>query len=365
MKKLTILLTVLILLAAACGTSEPVITPTASAFPTELPTETRVSTKTPTFPAPTATPRPIEGTLTIKVNVRNGPGTSYDSLGLLDAGGKVGITFRNDDGKWYRIIYPAAPDGLGWVAAQYVSLAAGVEIPLDATPTPSGPGGRVMQRLNVRSGPGTTFDSLGMLEPDTAVSLTGKNSTASWFQIDYSAGPGGRGWVTAQYIQTDSAADLPVLDDYGTPAASSAAGPTSIPVTATVTVGPALADDDSSTAPAVRVTFSAGGTRQFTYSSQVSAPDGDGEDWIEFTPYAVSGAEARLTFSLTCSGKGTLIVELWQSGAPLSGWGTLACGVTSLAVSLPAGQVYQMRLAPVSGAGPRLVAYTLTVRNEP
>ena len=31
-----------------------------------------------------------------------------------------------------------------------------------------------MQRLNVRSGPGLTFDSLGVLESATVVALTGK-----------------------------------------------------------------------------------------------------------------------------------------------------------------------------------------------
>jgi uncharacterized protein YraI len=298
--------------------------------------------------------------------VRSGPGTGYDSLGLLNTGEKVQITVRDSESKWYQIFYPAASDGRGWVAAQFVQIATGTEVPLEAIPPPPGPAGRVTQRLNVRSGPGMAFDSLGLLEADTIISLTGKSTTASWFQIDYSAGPEGRGWVTAQYVQTDAAGDLPVLDDYGTLVTPGAAETLSGPaMTLTPTESPAFADGDSRAAPGVRVDFSAAGTHQFIYSSQVSTPEGDAEDWVEFTPYAAGGTDARLLFSLSCSGNGTLTVELWQGGASLSGWGTLECGDLEKLIILSAGQLYQMRLTPAAGEGLRLVDYVLTVQNKP
>jgi uncharacterized protein YraI len=364
MKKIFFFLVLLPILTASCGTPQRITLPTASValLPTASPSP--MPTRTPSPPTLTATPQPVEGILTIKVNVRGGPGTNFPSLGLLNAGEKVQIILREDTGKWYQILYPAASDGSGWVAAQFVQVSAGVEIPLQATPTGTGPSGRVVQRLNVRSGPGMTFDTLGMLEPDSLVSLTGKNSTASWFQIAYPAGngsPDGRGWVTAQYIQTD-ATDLPVLDDFGTPVAS---GPTPVPLTPTPTVGPAFADKDSPANPALRVTFSASGTRQFTYSSQVSTPNGDPEDWVAFTPYAINDSNARLVFNLTCSGNGTLTVELRQGGSLLSGWGTLACGNLDTLITLPAGQAYEMRLAPVPRQGLQLVDYVLSVQNKP
>jgi len=366
MKKLPFLLMMLALLLAACGTPEPPATSSAAASPSAPPTETPTLTATPLQPTPTATLLLISGTLTIKVNVRSGPGTGFASLGQLDAGEKVQITARDGPGTWYQILYPAGPQGRGWVTAQYVTVPAGTAIPLEATPTPSGPVGWVTQRLNVRSGPGTVFDALGLLEAGVSVSLTGKNATASWFQIVYPAGPSGHGWVTAQYVQTDDAADLPVLDDYGNTVTPASAGTPSGPVlTSTPTVGPAYADGDSSASPAIRVTFSADGTHQFVFSGQVSAPEGDPEDWVEFTPYSLSGTNAQLTFSLACTGNAALTVELLQGGTLLSGWGSLACGETGVYVLLPAGQVYQMRLTPAAGAGLRLVAYTLTVQNNP
>jgi hypothetical protein len=198
------------------------------------------------------------------------------------------------------------------------------------------------------------------------VSLTGKNTTASWFQIDYPAGPGGHGWVTSQYIQTDAAADLLILDDYGMVVTPSTAGTPSGPVLSpTPTIGPAFADGDSVVNPAIRVTFSATGTHQFVYSSQVSEPEGDAEDWVEFTPYTASGTNAHLNLSLACTGNSTLLVELWQGSMLLSSWGNLACGEMGKSILLPIGQAYQISLAPVAGDGLQLVAYTLTVQNNP
>jgi uncharacterized protein YraI len=327
------------------------------------PFATPLPTATPLPPAATATLPPIEGTLAIKVNVRSGPGTSYASLGMLDAGEKVLITGRLGSGDWYRILYQAAPDGIGWVASQYVRIPIWTQVPLLATPTPIGPTGRVLQRLNVRSGPGLAYDTLGTLEPNSLVYLTGKNSTASWFQIDYPAGPGGRAWVTAQYVQTVFTG-LPVLDENGTPIPGGTPGTASTPVTPTPTVGPAPADGDSSANPAVRVIFSASGTHQFTYSSQVSTPVGDPEDWLEFTPYSVIAADARLVFNLDCSGNSTLFIQISQGATPLPDWGNLVCGDHDKIIALPAGQALLLSLVPAPGQSLRLVDYVISVRNE-
>jgi uncharacterized protein YraI len=364
MKKSTFLLTALILLMTACGT--PNTSAPTSLPATITPTPAVAFTDTPLPPKPTHTPILVDGTLTTQVNVRSGPAISAASLGLLNSGGKVRILSKDGSGSWYQILYPSGPQGLGWVAAQYVHVAEGAAIPFENTPTPAGPSGRVMQKLNVRSGPATTFSSLGMLDADALVPLTGKNAGASWFQIAYASGPGGRGWVTAQYIQTDAASRLPVLDDFGTPVAadtqSVSTGQGQVP---SPTVGPAADDGDSKSNPATRMTFSAAGTHLYSYSSQVSAPQGDPGDWIEFIPYASSGTDARLRLSLTCSGNGLLVVELFKNGAPLSDWGTLVCGDADQSIRLPAGQTYALHLVPTAGAGERLVSYTLTIQNEP
>jgi uncharacterized protein YgiM (DUF1202 family) len=366
MKSLTIPFVLLAMLVTACGSMGLDSTPSSSSSPLPLPSETPTQTSSPQQPTQTATFTPVDGTLTIKVNVRSGPGTSFDSLGQLDAGERIQITARDSQVSWYQIIYPSTSQGLGWVAAQYVLVTPGTDIRLDSTPTLAGPAGSIIQRLNVRSGPGTTFELLGLLEPGSLVSLTGKNSTSSWFQIYYPASSSGVGWVTSQFVQTDATANLPVLDEYGFVITPGSVGNLPLPILSpTPTVGPALLDGDSGNQPAISVHFSASGTHQFVYSSQVSSPVGDVEDWIEFIPYTLSGPYASMTISLTCEGNSTLVVELWQTGALLSSWGSLICNEMGINILLAANQPYSMRLSPIPGNGLRLVAYQLTIKNNP
>jgi len=367
MNRHNLLFTLVLVFVAACGAATPTPVPEPS------PSATRaVPTTTPsrTAPPPTATlsltPSIIDAVTTALVNVRAGPGTEFPVLGVLQVAVPVKVQLQSEDGLWLRILYSSAPEGVGWVAADYIRLPPGSFVPRDVTPTPEGPTGIVLIRLNVRGGPGTAFDTLGMLEADAQVSLLAKNETASWFQIQYPPGSDAVGWVTAQYIQTSSASGLPVVDAFGNPVSTGTPGPSSVPMTPTPTIGPAPDDGDSLRFPAIRVIFSSAGTRRFSYASLVSNPTGDAEDWLEFTPFAsLPGARARLVAGLSCTGNGSLRLELWGSGALISGWGALACGDVDRLLSLPPGIAYQLRLLAEPGDGLQLVFYTLNLENLP
>ena len=367
--KLDVLAVTLTLLATACSPVAPSngsATP-ALASPTPAPSQTLLPTPTPLPPSPTATVTPVAGTVTAQINVRSGPSVSYSSVGILESGAKIQIIGKDQSGGWYVIAYPSGPQGYGWVIAAYVQAGDTASLPVvEVQNGVSGLTGKAMQQLNVRSGPGTGYEVLGLIQPDTVLVLTGKNETATWLQIEYAAGAGGKGWVTAAYVQANDTASLPVLDASGTPVMPGASEPTSIPVTPTPTLGPASADGDSSAAPAIQVMFSPSGTRQFSYSSDVSSPQGDAEDWVAFTPYtSLAGSPARVLLSLVCNGNGALDVELWRNGASLVDWGELACGDQDKPLDLAFGAPYQFRLRTSPGDGLRYVHYTLTVRNGP
>jgi uncharacterized protein YraI len=299
--------------------------------------------------------------------MRSGPNVSYSSIGILNSGEKVQVIGKDASGGWYGILYPGAAQGHGWVMAVYIQAGDTTGLPVIALQEEgSGLAGKASQTLNVRSGPGTDYAVLGMIQPGTVLVLTGKNETATWLQVEYTAAADGKGWVTAAYVQTNDTASLPVLNASGTPITPNASASTSVPATPTPTLGPASADNDSSAAPAIQVTFSPSGARQFSYTSEVSSPQGDAEDWVMFTPYSsLVGSPARLLFSLVCAGNDLLDIELWQNGAPLAGWGGLSCGDQKLPLDLAAGVPYLLRLFPASGDGLRYVRYTLTVRNAP
>ncbi|MFH2101975.1 MAG: SH3 domain-containing protein [Chloroflexota bacterium] len=371
MKRL--LLPLIILLLAACGDASTTLTETASleATLTPRPSATSIPTDTPPPPTATATPQPLAGTTTAQVNVRTGPGQGYNSVGLVDPGGEVLVTGVDESGEWYQVLFEAGPSGKGWAAAAYITVENTGSLPVvtfgPASATPGGVSGQLTARVNVRAGPGTVYDSLGRLEAGTTVIPTGRNATTSWVQIEYAGSETGRGWVSAAYVQFDDFASLPVLDPSGNPVTPEPAGGTPVArSTPSPTVGPAYNDGDSPTNPLVRVAFSTTGTRRFIYTGDVSAPEGDPEDWLEFTPaVTIPGGDARLLLSLACQGNGALVTALSQGGLPLTGWGTLDCGTSGLVLDLPSGQAYRLQVRLAEAAGLRLVRYTLTVRQLP
>lgn len=133
---------------AGVSTPTPTSTP-APPSPTLPPTAT-----TPAIIIFTPTPSPLPATPTpslqavTDVNVRSGPGTAFQTLGLLRANDTVPVVGRSADGAWWQITFPPGSGGLGWVVGTYVQpspaadsvpVVAGPALPPTATPTPPAP----------------------------------------------------------------------------------------------------------------------------------------------------------------------------------------------------------------------------------
>lgn len=102
----------------------------------------QANTPTPTAETPVTT-TPTTPSLTTKtdLNVRGGPDTNYDLLGLLPSGTNVEIVGRDETRLWWQIRFDPAPDGLGWVSADpEFSTTFNVDnLPVSAAPpTPTG-----------------------------------------------------------------------------------------------------------------------------------------------------------------------------------------------------------------------------------
>ena len=98
----------------------------------------------PTVAIPTVTGTP-EGVTAIvlldqpdPVNVRSGPGSFFDKVGVLLPGQKVTVSGRSAGGDWVMIDYPGVPGNFGWVYSPLVYISPGelsiIEPP--STPTP-------------------------------------------------------------------------------------------------------------------------------------------------------------------------------------------------------------------------------------
>ncbi|MEA1978408.1 MAG: SH3 domain-containing protein [Chloroflexota bacterium] len=57
-----------------------------------------------------------------QVNVRTGPSTGYDKVGVLIAGQRAPALGRSPGGEWIQIFYPGVPGNLAWVYAPFVVL---------------------------------------------------------------------------------------------------------------------------------------------------------------------------------------------------------------------------------------------------
>lgn len=115
-------------------------TPVSSSTP--LPTFTLTPSESPIPPTPSDTPTPTEvppllGIIssTQRVNLREGPGTSYGAVVALDPGTGVTVLSQSSDQLWYQV---QTDDGtVGWLSSKLLFLKATVTPPPSLTPAPN------------------------------------------------------------------------------------------------------------------------------------------------------------------------------------------------------------------------------------
>ena len=332
------------------------VTPTLPGTPTSAPSETAAP------PPEQPTVVPVAGVTSTQVNVRAEPSTAGSVLGIIPAETRVEITGKDPGESWWQINYPQGADGKGWVTAQYVIAPNEAEIPVVGGTQTDPTGGNVavvQQQLNVRSGPGTGFNSLGTLNPQDVVALTGKDPNGAWLQIDFpsGAGPDGKGWVNAAFVQAQGVESLPIITETGEIVGTGT--PTSIPFTPTPTVVPAPEDNDSPGAPIASVVFEPAGTQTLIYTGDLSGPQGDTEDWIAFKPYSSS-----VFVSMECQGSDSLQIKLIENARP-SGT-SIACGQPINQMNVQPGSNYLVHLqAPSTIDHLQYIRYILTIKTRP
>ncbi|GAB4427296.1 MAG: hypothetical protein Kow002_16380 [Anaerolineales bacterium] len=362
----------IIISGTACNTD---VTVPGTPTPTDVliitatlpPTQTPPPSLTPE-PA-TATPEipPVEGTTTSQLNVRAQPSTAAESLGLLPIFSKVQIIGKDAAKSWWMIQYPSGPNGVGWVTAQYVQVESEPDVPVTTGQAEKNSAhnigtGTIVSQVNVRSGPGTDSETIGTLNQNDVVLLTGKTSDSAWLQFEFPNGPDERGWISSAFVQADGVESLPIITEAGQIVGTGTAPPVQASITPTLLAAPN--DGDSAQSPAITIQFGPSEVQSFNYSSDVSSPDGDAEDWLQFSVDAKTGQASTVSVILECSGNTPLAVELWQNGRSLQRWDSISCGRRSqLILSLFGGPPYSLRLLPGAGTNAlNYVRYTVIVQ---
>lgn len=96
----------------------------------------------PTLDFPTVTGSPIGPQIVVpdQVNVRTGPDTLYEQVGVLIAGQRAPAIGRSAGGLWIQIRYPGVPGEVAWVYAPFVVLEPpGANLPIIEPPPTSTP----------------------------------------------------------------------------------------------------------------------------------------------------------------------------------------------------------------------------------
>lgn len=158
------------------------------------------------------------------VNVRRGPGTAYQSYGIVPAGTIFEVIGIGQDGEWWVVRLPTdiAPDGQGWISASYVETENTESVPViapppldgDTTPGEDTPLATAIEPINVRGGPSTDYPSYGIAPRGATAVVIGKSVDGLWWvvQISTDIASDGRGWVASAYVQVENADDVPVIE---------------------------------------------------------------------------------------------------------------------------------------------------------
>jgi uncharacterized protein YgiM (DUF1202 family) len=220
----------------------------------------------------------------------------------------------------------------------------------DGTDLSAGNTALIVQQINIRSGPGTSFDSIGILNTNDVVTLTGKNSTGTWLQIDYSTGPDGKGWVNSRFVKADNVTDLPIVSEGGSVIGTGT--PINTPLPPTPTLVPAAVDFDSADAP-IKTIILGQGANTTLYSGDVSSPGGDTEDWI-----SVTTGQNMIFARIECMGSDLVDVEIVGKGLKL------ICNQTMLAIPVMPNTAFLIQIEAGGTSQLQYTKYLLELRSS-
>jgi uncharacterized protein YraI len=176
------------------------------------------------FPAPPQNAPQV--TMREPATLRGGPTLEFPVYGVAPTGSRAEVLGQSEDGEWWAVRVPTslASNGTGWVAKVYTAASNVTAVPEIKTPdlpkniTPAAPGSGApslvtREPLNVRSGPGNEYPSLGKVSIGTILAVVGISTDKEYYvvnvpmEIDRS----GRGWIPARYVRTENVSNVPVV----------------------------------------------------------------------------------------------------------------------------------------------------------
>lgn len=179
---------------------------------------------------PTLIATPIGGPSAVvttgRLNARTGPGPGYAVAGTVSQGDILLLLGRTTNNAWVKAELPGRTVE-GWFSTYYIDA----DVPISSLPVlaVADPWAVVTApRLNVRSGPGSSYSVLTTVPQGRLITLIGRTANNAYANV---LADGIEGWVSTYYIRAGSPiSSLPVT--WVQPTAEPGVAPTSIPATA-------------------------------------------------------------------------------------------------------------------------------------
>ena len=146
------------------------------------------------------------------LNIRSGPGVSYDVIATVPGGAKLPVLAIDSGRLWYQV---SSIGGNGWVNSFYTvgrGNFSGLPVTSDDPPPITGPHLVVNTAfLNIRSGPGADYDVVATVSGGTKLPVIAIDKGRLWYQVSLDDVTG---WVNSFYtVGRGNFSGLPVTSD--------------------------------------------------------------------------------------------------------------------------------------------------------
>jgi len=158
--------------------------------------------------------------------IRSGPTLEFPIYGIAPNGSRAEVLGVSEDGDWWAVRLPTslASDGRGWVPKVYTTATNVAGVPEIKTPdlpksiTPAAPASgapSLITRdvLNVRTGPGSQYPSLGKVPIGTILAVVGVSPDKEFYVVNVPTeiNQSGQGWIQARFTRAENVSSVPVV----------------------------------------------------------------------------------------------------------------------------------------------------------
>ena len=159
--------------------------------------------------------------------LRSGPTVEFPVFGVAPTGSRAEVLGESEDREWWAVRLPnsLSSDGSGWVFKAFtVASNLPANIPVVRTPdlprniTPAAPASGApslitREPMNVRSGPGNAYPSLGRVAIGTVLGVVGVSPDREHYVVNIptSINPSGQGWLAARFVRAENVQNVPVI----------------------------------------------------------------------------------------------------------------------------------------------------------